>query len=129
MIAAHRPGTIRGRCSTPCRTPDIPVCSPPSRYEAPFRLNELIERIPVGLGKVGKGRLRTRHFALSAKQGEDRVLSSKPVGITTRRVLLRFHLMLQNFRVIMKYNPAEAYALAIGHLVDRLRGGEPFAQP
>ena len=37
-------------------------------------------------------------------------------------------LMLQNFRVIMKYNPAEAYALAIGHLADRLRGGEPFAQ-
>src|SRR5262249_2210844 len=30
------------------------------------------------------------------------------------------------FRVIMKYNPAEAYALAIGHLADRLRGGEPF---
>jgi lytic murein transglycosylase len=38
-------------------------------------------------------------------------------------------LMLQNFRVIMKYNPAEAYALAIGHLGDRLRGGEPFVQP
>jgi hypothetical protein len=37
-------------------------------------------------------------------------------------------LMLHNFRVIMKYNPAEAYALAIGHLADRLRGGEPFAQ-
>src|SRR6516165_2066515 len=37
-------------------------------------------------------------------------------------------LMLQNFRVIMKYNPAEAYALAIGHLADRLRGGEPFVQ-
>ena len=37
--------------------------------------------------------------------------------------------MLQNFRVIMKYNPAEAYALAIGHLADRLRGGEPFVQP
>ena len=36
--------------------------------------------------------------------------------------------MLQNFRVIMKYNPAEAYALAIGHLADRLRGGEPFVQ-
>jgi membrane-bound lytic murein transglycosylase B len=29
----------------------------------------------------------------------------------------------------MKYNPAEAYALAIGHLADRLRGGEPFVQP
>jgi peptidoglycan lytic transglycosylase B len=38
-------------------------------------------------------------------------------------------LMLQNFRVIMKYNPAEAYALAIGHLADRLRGGGPLAQP
>jgi lytic murein transglycosylase len=37
-------------------------------------------------------------------------------------------LMLHNFRVIMKYNPAEAYALAIGHLADRLRGGEAFAQ-
>ena len=32
-------------------------------------------------------------------------------------------LMLQNFRVIMKYNPAEAYAMAIGHFADRLRGG------
>jgi peptidoglycan lytic transglycosylase B len=37
-------------------------------------------------------------------------------------------LMLANFRVLMKYNPAEAYALAIGHLADRLRGGEPFVQ-
>jgi membrane-bound lytic murein transglycosylase B len=38
-------------------------------------------------------------------------------------------LMLQNFRVIMKYNPAEAYALAIGHFADRLRGSAPFVQP
>ena len=37
-------------------------------------------------------------------------------------------LMLNNFRVIMRYNPAEAYALAIGHLSDRLRGGDPFVQ-
>jgi membrane-bound lytic murein transglycosylase B len=37
-------------------------------------------------------------------------------------------LMLNNFRVIMQYNPAEAYALAIGHLSDRLRGGAPFVQ-
>jgi membrane-bound lytic murein transglycosylase B len=37
-------------------------------------------------------------------------------------------LMLQNFRVIMKYNPAEAYALAIGHLADRLRGDGPLVQ-
>jgi peptidoglycan hydrolase-like protein with peptidoglycan-binding domain len=37
--------------------------------------------------------------------------------------------MLNNFRVIMRYNPAEAYALAIGHLADRLRGDPPFTQP
>ena len=37
-------------------------------------------------------------------------------------------LMLTNFNVIMKYNPAEAYALAIGHLADRLRGGVAFVQ-
>jgi lytic murein transglycosylase len=37
-------------------------------------------------------------------------------------------LMLPNFRAIMRYNPAEAYALAIGHLADRLRGAGPFAQ-
>jgi lytic murein transglycosylase len=37
-------------------------------------------------------------------------------------------LMLTNFSVIMKYNPAEAYALAIGHLADRLRGGGAFIQ-
>jgi peptidoglycan lytic transglycosylase B len=37
-------------------------------------------------------------------------------------------LMLANFNVIMKYNPAEAYALAIGHLADRLRGAGPFVQ-
>ncbi len=38
-------------------------------------------------------------------------------------------LMLPNFLVIMKYNPAEAYALAIGHLADRLRGEGPIVQP
>jgi lytic murein transglycosylase len=36
-------------------------------------------------------------------------------------------LMLNNFRVLIKYNPAEAYALAIGHLADRMRGEGPFA--
>ena len=37
-------------------------------------------------------------------------------------------LVLQNFNVIMKYNPAEAYALATGHLADRMRGGGPLVQ-
>jgi membrane-bound lytic murein transglycosylase B len=37
-------------------------------------------------------------------------------------------LTFANFGVIMKYNPAEAYALAIGRLADRLRGGAPLVQ-
>ena len=37
-------------------------------------------------------------------------------------------LMLPNFQVLMKYNPAEAYALAIGYLADRMRGEAPIAQ-
>lgn len=37
-------------------------------------------------------------------------------------------LMLPNFKVIMRYNPSESYALAIGHLADRLRGGGTFVQ-
>jgi membrane-bound lytic murein transglycosylase B len=37
-------------------------------------------------------------------------------------------LMLKNHFVIKRYNNATAYALAIGHLADRLRGGGPFVQ-
>ncbi len=35
-------------------------------------------------------------------------------------------LAFQNFRVIKRYNNADAYAIAIGHLADRLRDGGPF---
>jgi lytic murein transglycosylase len=54
----------------------------------------------------------------------DRAFLLAPAGIRGPSFL-----MLQNFRVIMKYNPAEAYALAIGHLADRLRGDAPLVQP
>jgi len=56
-------------------------------------------------------------------RGEDKAYLLIPAGAQGPGFL-----MLQNFRVIMKYNPAEAYALAIGHLADRLRGGEPIVQ-
>lgn len=36
-------------------------------------------------------------------------------------------LMLKNFSVIKRYNNATAYALAVGHLADRIRGGDAFA--
>ncbi len=35
-------------------------------------------------------------------------------------------LLLPNFRVIKRYNNADAYALAVGHLADRLRGAGDF---
>lgn len=38
-------------------------------------------------------------------------------------------LMLRNHYVIKRYNNATAYAIAIGHLADRLRGGDAFIQP
>lgn len=35
-------------------------------------------------------------------------------------------LAFQNFRVIKRYNNADAYAIGVGHLADRLRGADDF---
>jgi lytic murein transglycosylase len=37
-------------------------------------------------------------------------------------------LLFQNFRAFFAYNPSFNYALAVGHLADRIRGGGPFVQ-
>jgi membrane-bound lytic murein transglycosylase B len=37
-------------------------------------------------------------------------------------------LVLHNFRMIMRYNAAHAYALGVGHLADRLKGFGPIQQ-
>ena len=40
------------------------------------------------------------------------------------------HLLLtSNFNVIKRYNNADSYALAIGHLADRIKGGGRFSRP
>ncbi|MCY4486998.1 MAG: lytic murein transglycosylase [Deltaproteobacteria bacterium] len=49
----------------------------------------------------------------------ERAFLDLPAGLQGPAFLLR-----ANFRAIMRYNPAHKYALAIGHLSDRLRGGE-----
>jgi lytic murein transglycosylase len=69
--------------------------------------------------KLGIRRVNGQQFP----RPNDRAYLLVPAGVRGPGFLL-----LNNFRVIMKYNPAEAYALAIGHLADRLRGGEAFAQ-
>ena len=38
-------------------------------------------------------------------------------------------LVYENFRVIMRWNRSEAYAIAVGHLADRIVGGGPLVQP
>jgi membrane-bound lytic murein transglycosylase B len=38
-------------------------------------------------------------------------------------------LTLRNFQAIKRYNNANAYALGVGHLADRLKGGGPFVTP
>ncbi|WP_407049715.1 lytic murein transglycosylase [Methyloraptor flagellatus] len=37
--------------------------------------------------------------------------------------------LVANFFAIRSYNPSNKYALAIGHLADRIRGGGPFVTP
>ena len=34
--------------------------------------------------------------------------------------------IFDNFHVIERYNPADAYVIAVGHLSDRITGGDPF---
>jgi lytic murein transglycosylase len=65
----------------------------------------------------------TRPRGLAFPRPENQAFLLVPAGVQGPGFL-----MLHNFRVIMRYNPAEAYALAIGHLADRLRGGGHFAQ-
>lgn len=38
-------------------------------------------------------------------------------------------LALPNFRVIKRYNNSDNYALAVGYLADRIRGGDPWVTP
>lgn len=37
-------------------------------------------------------------------------------------------LIIRNFKVLKRYNNADAYALAVGHLADLLAGGEPLSR-
>lgn len=66
---------------------------------------------------------------------------SRPGGVAVRDTVSTLQLILPagaqgpaflvtgNFRAILRYNPAEAYALAVGHLADRIAGAEPIHGP
>jgi membrane-bound lytic murein transglycosylase B len=59
----------------------------------------------------------------------------KADGSTTARLVVPAgvngpaFLVTNNFRAILKYNNATSYALAVGHLADRLAGGGEFVRP
>lgn len=48
----------------------------------------------------------------------------KPAGESGPHLLIT-----SNFNVIKRYNNADSYALAVGHLADRIAGGERFSKP
>ncbi|MCB1494048.1 MAG: lytic murein transglycosylase, partial [Rhodobiaceae bacterium] len=67
--------------------------------------------------KLGVGRANGRPFP----RGGDQAYLTFPAGARGPGFL-----MLQNSRVIRRYNNAFAYALAVGHLADRIGGGNAF---
>ena len=93
-------------------------------------------KLPGRVGKGYSGRRRSRSLAKWATLGVKRVKGGKfprpgdraylylPMGAKGPAFLL-----LDNFRVIMRYNAAHTYALSVGHLADRIRGGSAFAVP
>lgn len=56
------------------------------------------------------------------RSGSDNATLSVPAGVNGPAFLL-----LKNFDVIRTYNNSRSYALAVGHLADRIGGSEPFA--
>jgi membrane-bound lytic murein transglycosylase B len=88
----------------------------------------------VGIGYAGRRRSRSlkRWMALGVKRVKDqefprpgdRAYLYLPAGRKGPTFLL-----LDNFRVIMRYNAAHKYAMAVAHLSDRLRGLGPFERP
>lgn len=92
--------------------------------------------LPAGLDLTLAGRERSQALARWHALGVRRV-GGRPFPRAGDRAFLHLpagvngpaFLMLPNFRVIMKYNNSENYAMAVGHLADRLRGGGPFARP
>ncbi len=85
----------------------------------------------VGTGYAGRKRSRSigKWSALGVKRvngaafprAGDRAYLYLPMGRNGPAFLL-----LNNFRVIMRYNAAHTYALSVGHLADRIRGGDSF---
>ena len=93
-------------------------------------------KLSARVGKGSAGRRRGRSLAKWAALGVKRINGGGfprpadhaylylPMGTKGPAFLL-----IKNFRVIMRYNAAHTYALSVGHLADRIRGGDAFTTP
>ena len=90
--------------------------------------------LPKGLKKVGEG--TTKSLADWQKIGVVRATGEAYPRPADKGTLFApagadgpAFLVLSNFHSILHYNVAKSYALGVGHLSDRLRGGGPFVHP
>jgi membrane-bound lytic murein transglycosylase B len=93
-------------------------------------------KLPARVGKGYAGRRRSRSLAKWTKLGVKRVRGEDyprpgdtaylylPEGVKGPAFLL-----INNFRVIMRYNAAHTYALSVAHLASRISGAPAFATP
>ena len=92
--------------------------------------------LPAGMALADSGRRNKRPVSEWAARGVKRLDGRPmPAGATPAGLLLPAgedgpaFLVTRNFDALYSYNAAESYGLAIAHLSDRLRGGDPFTTP
>lgn len=88
-------------------------------------------RVPRGLGSTGGQRMPSQWAQLGVVG-----MDGRPVrDYGSARLLMpagrngAAFLVFKNFSVIKRYNNSDAYALGVGHLSDRLKGGPPIQGP
>jgi lytic murein transglycosylase len=93
-------------------------------------------QLPAGFDASQAGRRNKQAVASWSARGVKRIDGSPlPASEAPAGMLLPAgprgpaFLVFRNFDAIYGYNAAESYALAIAHLSDRLKGGQPFTTP
>ena len=88
-------------------------------------------RLPPGFATGQTGRGKGQAVSSWAAQGVTRAGGAALPGSGSGSIIIPAgpsgpaFLLFQNFNVILRYNNAENYAIGVGHLSDRLRGGGP----
>lgn len=91
--------------------------------------------LPAGFNHALTGKANRRPVSDWARMGVratagGRLPDAGPAAILTPAGARGPALMIfDNFRVISRYNSADAYVIGVGHLADRLRGAGPFRAP